>query len=389
METILFNILFGISISFLGYMLIFAGLCLKLTRNTIFEKVQHLLILKAFVFIAYGILVYSYNDSILISIINFAVCGILLLFIYNILHSKGIKNPEIALKRIYRFLWLFLLIPRLVAYIINSIIKNKDSVYSESDVLYYTKLAQEQNTIKQLESEIVNNVFEFKKKTAEDVAVHRTYIEAVDIDSNFDEVQEIIVNSEYSRYPVYEESIDNVVGILHVKDFIRYYFANPNDKSNFQVRNIMRNPYFIIMSKPLDEIFPVMQKGKRLMAVVVDEYGGCFGLLTTEDLIEQLVGEIYDEYDDLENNIITLSTNSYRVNGATTIEEIYKKIPIEFDFEELPFDKYYTIGGFTVHLLDKMPLAGDWAMYKGYKFTIEKVEDRRIVSIKIERQAES
>ena len=378
------NVFFAVVLWVVICALVVVRLALKATKEDSFKKIQEILFIKAAVLLVYGGVIFVINYYVWAVLANFLIISFILLLSHSFLSNK-IKSSSNSIKKLQIIITPLFLLSKPMVFAVNKLIKEKSEALYENDIKYITQKALEQKNINQIEADIINNAFEFKTKHAEDIAVHRTHIEAIDIEANFDEIFQTILRFEYSRYPIYEDSIDNIVGILHVKDFLQYVATDSSheNKGEFSVKNIMRPPHFVIMSSPINEIFATMQKAKRLMVIVVDEYGGCYGLITSEDLVEQIVGEIYDEHDDLENNIMELSKGLYKINGGTLLEEIEKTMGLEFDYNELPFDKYYTIGGFLVHLFDKIPTPGDKIEYNKHTFYIETIEDRRITSIRI------
>jgi len=226
------------------------------------------------------------------------------------------------------------------------------------------------------EQEMIENIFDFDDTPVLAIGTHRLDIEAFEVDASRDEVIKTIVDTEYSRYPVYEESIDNIIGILHVKDILKHIFTEKDLLEDFNLRNHIQPAHFVIESKKNDELFEEFKKAKVQIAIVVDEYGGCSGLVTMEDLLEEIVGKIYDETDDVESpEIEEIGEGRFMFAGATGLDEAAETLGLALDDLD-----YETIGGFLVHLLERIPGDGEQpsAQYMGYNFQAYEVSDRRI-----------
>ena len=189
---------------------------------------------------------------------------------------------------------------------------------------------------------------------------------------------EFINNEQYTRFPVYEEDIDNIVGILHVKDVLKL-LGNGSDRE-FNVKQIMRKPYFVPPSKKTDEMFKELQLNKTHMAVVIDEYGGTAGIVTIEDLIEEIMGNIFDEYDDEEPDIEKLDDNLFIIKGTVELDTVK-----DFFDADLPTEDYDTLSGFLIGQLGRIPEEKDRPEleYSGMIFKVEKVEEKRIAKVKV------
>jgi len=226
---------------------------------------------------------------------------------------------------------------------------------------------------------MIENVFDFNNITAAEVMTHRKDIVGISKDATLDEILELMEEEKYTRFPVYEEDIDNIIGMLHSKDVIKY--LNGKNNLQFKIEDIIRPIYFVPDSKMIDDIFRELQKNKMYMAAVVDEYGGTAGILTIEDLMEQLVGNIFDEYDAEEPvDFVKIDENTQLVDGTVNLIEVEKK----FD-KKLPDDEYDTLGGFIMGHLGFVPEEGDRPQfeYNGLLFKVEEVVEKRITKVKI------
>lgn len=260
-----------------------------------------------------------------------------------------------------------------------------ESDVSENEILMMVDAGGESGSIDEHEMEMINNIFDFDDRNAEEIATHRKEIVAVPIDIGVDELINVITTEKFSRIPVYEEDIDNIVGILHIRDFINVILEKGKD--NFNIRDIIMEPFFVPSTKKADSLFEEMQKKKIHMAVVADEYGGTAGIITMEDLIEEVMGEIQDEYDEEEQPEITELTDKVTIiDGSTDLDDVAEKLDIE-----MPVDEYDTLTGFLVGLMDKIPEESDTDTileYKGYTFRLDKIEDKRISLVTVIKKEE-
>lgn len=251
---------------------------------------------------------------------------------------------------------------------------------SEGEILMMVDAGSEQGNIDEQEMEMINNIFDFDDRNVSEIATHRKDIIAVPVDISVDELIDVISEEKFSRIPVYEEDIDNIVGILHIKDFMNLIITE--GKEAFDIKKLIREPYFVPATKKAASLFDEMRLQKRHMAVVADEYGGTAGIVTMEDLIEEVMGEIQDEYDDEEEPEITeVTKNIIKIEGYADIDDVAKTLDIE-----LPVDEYDTLGGFLIAKLDRVPEDGERDIvieYQNCIFRVDKVEDKRIVSVTV------
>lgn len=254
-----------------------------------------------------------------------------------------------------------------------------DENVTEEEIRMMVDLGEEKGTIEVTEKEMIENVFDFNNITASEVMTHRKDIVGISKTATLEEILLLMEEEKYTRFPIYEDDIDNIVGMLHSKDIIKYVSGKSNTK--FKIDDIIRPIYFVPDSKMIDDIFRELQKNKMYMAAVVDEYGGTAGILTIEDLMEQLVGNIFDEYDAEEPvDFISLDENTQLVNGTVNLVEVEKK----FD-KKLPADEYDTLGGFIMGHLGFVPEEGDRPEFEfnGLLFKVEEVVEKRITKVKV------
>lgn len=226
------------------------------------------------------------------------------------------------------------------------------------------------------EKEMIKGVVDLAEKDAKDIMVPRTDVVFIPTDMPLEEVLDLIAESGFSRFPVYEETIDNVVGILYVKDLLREMVK----KKDFTVKDIARKPYFIPDSKKINALFHDFRKKRVHIAVAVDEYGGVAGIICLEDILEEIVGEIQDEFDDDEvDDIVQTGPSTYLCDTRVSIEDLNEELKIK-----LPHEDFDTLGGFVFDLFDKIPVKYEKKEYEGMTFVIQDVDGNKIKSVKIE-----
>ena len=245
------------------------------------------------------------------------------------------------------------------------------------EIMAMVEEGEESGAIEQNEKELIENIFEFNSMTADDVMRHRTDMVALALDDDDETILETIQSSGLSRFPVYQEDIDDVVGILSTRD----YLLNRSQKEPQPLEKLLRPAYFVPQSVRADVLFRDMQNRKIHMALVVDEYGGTSGLLTLEDLLEELVGKIYDEFDPQEEQeIIQLSDSQWRVSGSADLEDLAQAMDVELDEEELEKLDCDTVGGLVFALLPVIPEDGSRPVVEamGLRIRVEELCERRV-----------
>ena len=254
--------------------------------------------------------------------------------------------------------------------------ENEEETVTEEEIKMMVDQGEEKGTIKEEEKELINNVFEFNDITVSEIMTHRKDIFAVDINISNEELLRELSREEYrySRIPVYDETIDEIKGILYVKDVLK----NIN-KKNFKVTNIVKEAYFISQNRLINEVFKELQKNKMQIAIIVDEYGGTAGLITMEDILEELVGDIYDEYDKVENEYEKIDENTYMLSGSLPIYDVNKLLD-----SEIPEGDYDTLSGYLQEELGRIPEDEEKPVIETEKVTykIEEYEDKRIIKVK-------
>ena len=249
---------------------------------------------------------------------------------------------------------------------------------TEEEIRMMVDVGEENGTIRETEREMINNIFEFDNKLVSEIMTHRREVSGISIDATLPEVKKILKSEQYTRFPIYDESLDNIVGVVHLKDILKYY--DQARTKTFSLQRIMRKPYFVPESKHLDELFFELQKNNTHLAIVIDEYGGTAGIITIEDLIEEIVGDISDEYDEDEKAIVKISDQTFDVDGNVELEVLHERIGLN-----LPQEDYDTLSGFLVSILGRIPHDHELMdlEYEGKLFKILKIQDKRIVKVRI------
>ncbi|KKI91531.1 hemolysin-like CBS domain-containing protein [Bacillus sp. SA1-12] len=256
-----------------------------------------------------------------------------------------------------------------------------DEKVTEEEIRMMVDVGKERGTIQETEKIMINNIFELDNKTVSDIMTHRTNIVGIPLDYTLTETVRLVNVEKYTRFPVYEEKIDHIVGILHVKDLIQF-IENCHEQA-FNVKELLREPYFVLESKRIDELFKEMQMNNIHMAIAIDEYGGTDGVVTIEDVIEEIVGNIFDEYDDRgidEEEIIELDENNYLIPGMTNLYVVEDLLNIHF-----PTEDFDTLSGFVIGQLGYIPNEDEKpeVEFENILFKVEEMEDKRILLLRV------
>ena len=262
--------------------------------------------------------------------------------------------------------------------IFHSNSKEFEAKVSEEEIKALVETASEKGVFNDIEKEMINSIFSFDDITAKDIMISRKDTYKIDIDEPLNEYIDELLESYYTRIPVYKENIDDIIGILNIKDLILE--ARKIGFENIDIEKLIQKPYFVPEMKNIDELFKEMQKNRNHMAILVDEYGGFSGIVTIEDLIEQIMGDINDEHDDEEESITKLSDNVYLINGTTEIREVNKELNLELENEN-----YDTISALVIEKLGYIPEEGEKPSITidNLLFKVELVSDNRIEKLKL------
>ncbi len=256
---------------------------------------------------------------------------------------------------------------------------------TEEEILSMVNVGHEQGIIHANEAEMITNIFEFGDKEAKDIMINRNNMVGIECTMTLQEAAAFIADEHNSRFPVYDGTIDHIVGILHLKDVMRMQMNEKmRNKPIGKIKGLLREPRFITEKRKLNDLFRVMQTEKIQMVIVIDEYGQTAGLVALEDILEEIVGNIEDEYDEEETYISESGSDSYVIQGMMPLEELADQLGI--DFEEEPFD---TVNGFVISRLEHIPEEGEdfEFAYKGYTFRILEVKDRMIQTVQAKKLA--
>jgi CBS domain containing-hemolysin-like protein len=252
----------------------------------------------------------------------------------------------------------------------------EENVHSADELRILVEQSQEVGALERQDAALIEGVFEFSEKNAREVMTPRTAIDALDIESSLDDALTLVVETQRSRYPVYEESIDNIVGLVLAKDFIPLLRQRP---SEFTVRGMMRPVHVVPGSREVEEVLADFKRLKEHMAVVLDEYGGTAGIVTMEDLLEEIVGEILDEYDEPEPVDAVEPGHDVLIPGSMNIGEMNERFGLN-----VPDDEYTTIGGYVFGALGRLPVVGDRVTASHAVFTVKAMDGRRIEMLAVD-----
>ena len=252
--------------------------------------------------------------------------------------------------------------------------EEEDNV-TEEEIRMMVDVGEEKGTIEEEEKEMINNVFEFNDKFVSEIMVPRNKIFAIDIDTTISEVIErLSEDMRYSRIPVYDENMDNIKGVVYIKDLL---ISTKN--KNSKIKSLVKEAYFVSETKRVNELFQELRKDKKQIAIVLDEYGGTAGMVTMEDILEEIVGEIYDEYDKETDKFKKIDNNTFLIDASVALYDVEKFLDIDIEDDDVD-----TLGGYLIKKLDRIPKDGEKPVVETEKITykIEKVQDRKIIKVK-------
>ena len=290
--------------------------------------------------------------------------------------AVAVSKPISVIMKITKpIVWVFNLLTGIIFKIMGIENDGVKPFITEEELKTMVNVSHEEGVLEMEEREIINNVFQFGDMQAKEAMIQRLDMVAVNIEDSYDEIIELFKNEKLSRLPVYQDSIDDIVGILNIKDII---FLSDEEIEHFNIKDYVRDAFFTYEFKKITQLLEEMKKEKSQMAIVVDEYGGTAGLLTIEDLVEVIVGDIDDEYDEEEEEIVKISDNEYLVEGSTRISDVNEKLGINFESDE--FD---SIGGFIIGYLKRIPEENELIEVGNVKFSVESIDKNRINQIRI------
>lgn len=249
-----------------------------------------------------------------------------------------------------------------------------ESFITEEELKTMVDVSEEEGVLENVEKEMIFNVFDFADQQVKDIMVQRVDIVSIDEEASYDEVMEVIKSEQFSRIPVYNQTIDNIIGVLNVKDLAMV----ENPRENFDIKKYIREPYYTFEFKKVVELFKEMKKTRNHIAVVLDEYGGTVGIVTIEDLVEEIVGEIEDEYDEDKSSVQVISDNEYVFDGSVRLHDISDIIGVNMESEE--FD---SVGGLMINELGRMPEQNEEVVIGNIRLIAEEVEKNRILKVRM------
>ena len=315
----------------------------------------------------------------------------LLILIFGEITPKTMATlsaDSIALKNARIIYWLMIVLTPVI-FVINKMSygvlrlmkmdpnKKQESI-TEDELRTIVEVSHEEGVIETEEKKMITNVFDFGDSLAKDIMVPRINKSFTDVEATYEELIEIFREDRFTRIPVYEETTDNVIGIINMKDLL---LLTEEDKAHFTIRNYLRQPLYTYEFKKVAELMVEMRKTSNNIVIVLDEYGATAGLITLEDMLEEIVGEIRDEYDeDEEDNLTKISPNEYIVEGAMKLDDLNDQLGLELESED-----YDSIGGLVIGFLDHLPEEGESVEHEGLRFVVEKMDKNRIEKIHIYR----
>lgn len=299
--------------------------------------------------------------------------------------SLAAQNSETVSLKVSKIISIVVVVLSPIVFVFNYISKfiiklfggNPDAhqpFITEEELRTMVDVSHEEGVLEVKEKEMIQNVFEFGDLQAKDAMIQRTDVIGVDVESTYEELVETFQEDHFSRMPIYEESIDDIIGILNVKDLA---FVDKN-KDTFDIGKYMRDPYYTFEFKKITELFQEMREEKVHMAIVLDEYGGTAGIITIEDLIEEIVGDIEDEYDEEDDEIKIINEDEYVIDGSTRINIVNETIGTNLESEE-----FESIGGVLIGELGRLPEEGEAVEFDNIKFVVESLDKNRIKSIRL------
>jgi CBS domain containing-hemolysin-like protein len=289
---------------------------------------------------------------------------------------KVAKPLKLFILITYPIVYLFIKLKNLVVKLSNS--DNSKPSVTEQELKYIIESIEEEGVLEKQESEMVQSALEFDEKSAADILTPRVDMIAINIDDDIEKNKEIILSERYSRIPVYKDNVDNIIGILHTRDYLETLIEN----REIDLLKIIQPCYFIYGGKELSSLLNDFKRKKLHVAIVVDDYGGTLGMVTMEDLLEQIVGDIWDEDEEIEQKFITISSDMYEVRGDANLKELSEFL----EYEDRNFDSNYTsLGGWVLEKFNRIPDVGESFIYNNFRIIVNEIEEQRITKLIIKK----
>ena len=330
---------------------------------------------------------YGYSETTVLLLEVIVVSAVLLLFGEILPKLLALKNSIKFAGIVYIPLktFTFILTPiinvfyGLTSGLLKIIPLKKEKIFdTEEELKLLTELGEEEGALKSDESDMIQSIFEFNEKTVHEIMTPRVDMTMLRMNTPLDEALDVIKEKQYSKIPIYKKNVDEIVGILYAKDLLPYLMGS---RPNVNLMSISRSPFFVPENKNIDDLLKDLRKKKTSVAIVVDEWGGTAGMITLEDIVEEVIGEIRDPYDKEDAEIIPLSDNNMLVTGRISIYDLIEETDMQFP-EERDYD---TLGGFIYTKVGDIPNEGHTLSYNGYIFTVKKLNGHRIEKVQIEK----
>ncbi len=329
----------------------------------------------------------GFNEK-LVMVVDVVVVTFIILILSEILPKvAAVRRPEkfsvrvsLLLQGIYYLLFpITILLARFTRFLQSrSGFSEEKTLLTEEELKTLAEVGEEQGTLQKEEKEMIHSIFEFSETTVREIMVPRTDMIAVEASTHLSQLMELVKQKLHSRIPVYKKNIDNIIGILYVKDLLS--FLHKRKRERIDLEKMVRPAYFVPEQKKIDELLREFQEEHIHMAIVVDEYGGVSGLVTLEDVIEEIVGEIQDEYDREQPLYKKIDERTYLVDGRMPLEELNEKLHMELPQEE----DVETISGLILSLLGSLPKEKESVVFQNKRFVVEKINRNRILKVRIE-----
>ncbi len=277
----------------------------------------------------------------------------------------------------YPLVWLLYQITRGAAALTGGSLKRSGPTVTEAEIEHLVRIGQEEGEIEKGEKDMITAVLEFGDTTVKEVMVPRTEMVGIEMETGLDEIRSVVADCGHSRIPIFVESLDSIAGVLYVKDLLR---PGATSGSGFKLSSVLRPAYFVPETKKIDELLKEFQKGRVHLAIVVDEYGGTSGIITIEDILEELVGEIHDEYDDEQSPLVRpVGENVFEADAGVNLYDLGKMLGEEFP-EQQDFD---TLGGFVTHECGCVPEAGHEFTWQRFRFLVMEAQPTKVEKVSI------
>ena len=325
------------------------------------------------------------NEALALTIATFITTVVIVIFgdiLPKVMASKYAQKIALLTARPVAFvMFVFLPVVAVLDIFIKALLRlfgssgNDEQTITEQEVLTMLDMGHKEGIIPEEESQMIDAVFEFRKAHASDIMTPRTDITAIPHTASYADVMEVFESERFSRLPVYEEDLDHIIGVVNFKDFM----FEAEDDEDFDVAQYIREPFYAYETQSAQKLLSNMRKDGAALAVVNDEYGGCAGLITIEDLVERIMGDIFDEHDEIDDEFICIADGKeYEVQGGARIDDFNKYFETK-----LSSDDYDTMAGYVMGLFGYIPKQGEEISYKNITFTVEEIEKNRIESLKI------